>query len=234
MGWYWGATANDVAQRLQGSNLDITVYAIGATTGTARIEAIMDRAKESILGKITDQKTLNALNWGRFDCHQVIYQCQNTSQTAVDPGQAFPGTVDTDTFRIEQNAKLGPTDSGLASDGGANWGITANVLTVSVSKELGDTFYASYNVDPDTITSDQLAALVIDWTAVKLGTEEVFGGSGDDGGISDFVESTIVPSVNQGLLDLQENTSIAKLLKLNMCEPFSNPNQATIIETKRC
>lgn len=234
MGWYWGATAEQVAQRLQGSQTDITIFATGSKTGTQRIEEIMDQVKESILGKISDQKTLNALNWGRFECHRVIFECQNTAQTAVDKGQEFPGTVDTDTFKIQQNAKLEPTESGLASDSGANWDITGNTLTISISKELGDTFYTYYTVDPDTITSAQLAKLVIDWAALILGREDIFGGSGDDGGLSDYVESTIAPALEEQVNALQENTSIAKLLKLNMCEPFTNPNTATTVTVHRC
>lgn len=224
MGWYWGATAKQVAQRLQGSQVDITVFATDTQTGQERIEVIMDQAKESILGKISDQKTLNALNWGRFDCHIVIYQVQNTAQTAVDKGQEFPGTVDVDTFKIGQNQELDPTSDGLDA---TEWDITTNTLTVTATKTRGDSFYSYYNCDPDTIQSDQLAALLIEWAALILGREEVFGGSGDDGGLSDFVESTILPNLNEQILGLQENTSIAKLLKLRMCEPFTNPNTAT-------
>ena len=229
MGWYWGATAEQVAQRLQGSNLDESIYNIsGVKTATERIEEFMDQAKEAIYGKL-ETKTRNALNWGRFECHQVIFETQNPAQTLVDPGQEFPGIVDVDTFKIGQNNALSKTDNGISG-----WSIASNVLNVSESKSRGDTFYADYNVDPDTIQVPQLAAILIQWAAMLLGQEEIFGGSGDDGGISDFVESTIVPNMNQQLTALQENTSIAKLLKLRMCEPFTNPNEPKTVHTRRC
>ena len=230
MTYYWGATADDVAQRLQGSQLDITAFAIGATTGTARIERIMDRAKGNILGKIDDKKTLNFLQWGVIEGHKVIDNVQNVAQTAVDNGQGFIGTVDTDTFKIDQNVELTSTEEGLAS---SNYDITTNVLTVSATKLRGDTFYAYYTVDPDTVEIPQLAELIIEWSALILGREEVFGGSGDDGGLSDFVETTILPNFNEQLMALQENTSISKLTRLNLAEPFENPNTATSVRTCR-
>ena len=230
---YWGATYLDVAEKLQGSNEDASIYATTTKTAQVRIEQLMDQAQESILGKITDTKTLEALQLGRFNCHQVIFQCQNAAQTAVDVGQEFPGTVDEDTFRIQQNAELAITDSGLASDSGANWDITTNVLTISQTKALGDIYYAYYSVDPLTIASPQLATLLITWAALQLYVEEVGGGSGDDGGISDAMQQLQIDLDNQ-ILSLQENTSIAKLLKLRMCEPFTNPNTATTVKFNRC
>ena len=227
---YFGATADQVAQRLQGSNLDITIYAIGATTGTVRIQTLMAQAVESIKAKIQDKKTLDALNFGRFDGHKVIFQTQNTAQTAVDPGQEFPGTVDVDTFKIAQNQELTVYDEGLAA---TEYDITTNALTVSATKSRGDSFVSYYTVDPDSIDSPQLAALVIDWAALILAREEIFGGDGDDQGLSDLVETTILPNLNEQMQALQEDTSIAKLLKLRMCVPFTSPNTATISRMTR-
>jgi len=227
---FWGATYEQVAQRIQGSGLDTTIFGAGTTTPQQRIEIFMLQAKEGILSNISDKATLSALTRGVFNGHIVIDQVSDTSQTSVDYGQEFVGTVNEATFRIAQNYKLTQFDQGMTS----GFSIDTNVLTVSESKSLGDSFYAYYRVDPDTITVPQLAVLLIDMSAYHLLTEEVIGGNGDDGGVSDFVTNTLVPSINDRLELLRNDSSIAKLMRLNMVKDFASPNRVSITDYVRC
>lgn len=220
---HWGATYIEVVQSLQGADTSNTLTPNDYGT-QEEIETIMTRVERLIIAKLP-QPAQDVLLRGKVKCHKVIEDSQNTAQTAVDYGQDFIGTVDVLTFKIGQNQELANTEDGLA---GTEWDITANVLTVSATISRGDTFYSYYSLDPETIVLPQLAQLLIDECTIILGRREVFGGSGDDGGISDSAE-TLSIEIQEMLNSFQTTTAVSGLLEMNLCEPITGPNVAKVV-----
>ena len=220
---HWGATFTQVVEELQGADTSNTL-APNDYGGQSKIEEVMTQEMEIILGYVPID-AFKALTSGKFPCHKVIDNVQNTAQTLVDPGQGFPLTVDQDTFRIQLNSELIDTEEGLDN---TNYSFAGNVLSVSTDKSRGDTFYSYYTGDPDTLSVPSLARLLIKMSAMVLMRREVIGGSGDDGGISDTAD-LMAAEIQESLTALQNTTSIAALFKLNLCENISGPNVAKLV-----
>ena len=107
---YWGATYTQVTEALQGADTANTLEP-ERFGGQSKIEEKMAAAKEEILA-VLPINSFNVLTKGRVEGHKVIDNVQNLSQTAVDPGQEFPGTVDADTFRLARY-EIADQDQGI-------------------------------------------------------------------------------------------------------------------------
>jgi len=211
---HFGATFTQVVEQLQGMDTENTLNP-SIFGDQAKIEERMEWNYATILDwTVGDVQA--AFTRGRFTCHRIIHSARNASQTAPDPGQSFPGIVDQDTYRQQLNEPLGDTDTG-----DADYVFTGNAIAVSSVTALGDTVYADYDVDPLTIDCPSLAQLLVKMTAEVLGNGAVFGGSGDDGGISDTADAKAVAIYTQ-LQDLKNTTSVSSLLKLNLCDPVGD------------
>ncbi len=211
---YFGATYLQVVEQLQGMDTDNTPDP-DIFGGQAKIEERMDWAYRKILNH-TVGDVHSALTQGRFTCHKLIDSARNASQTAPDAGQGFPGTVNQDTYRQQLNEPLGATD-----EGDTDYTFTGNVIEIDSITALGDTVYADYDVDPLTIDCPSLAGLLVRMTAGYIGTPAVFGGSGDDGGITDRAD-TMAVEIYTELQDLKKTTSVSSLLQLNLCDPVGD------------
>ena len=219
---YFGATYLQVTEALQG--MDVENPAEPERYGDQeKIEERMEWVKNHILGWTTGDVHA-ALTQGRFTCHKLIDTARNPAQTAVDKGQDFPGTVDQATYRQKLDTPLTTTE-----EGDTDYTFTDNTISISSITQRGQTVYADYDVDPDTITCPYLAGLLVRMTALMIGQGAVFGGSGDDGGLTDRADEANTEIYTE-LNDLKNNTSVSSLFKLNLCKPVgaSNPGYAIV------
>jgi hypothetical protein len=212
-------------QELQGADtsqaVDETLYGT-----TAEIETIMEQVERQIISELP-QQAQDILLRGKIECHKVIESVQDTTQTVVDYGQGFIGIVNIPTFKIGTTELL-PTEDGIS-----DWAIDgSNVLTISATLSRGDTLYSYYSVDPDTIVLPQLARLLIKMCSIVLGRREIFGGSGDDSGLSDTAE-TIAVEISEMLGSFKDQTSISGLMEMNLCNPVTASDVMKVRKTCR-
>ncbi len=218
---FFGATFTQVTEMLQGMDVENNLNP-NAFGGQPKIEERMTWAYRHILGSTTGDVHA-ALTKGRFTCHKLIDSARNASQTSPDPGQLFPGTVDQATYRQQLNTPLTDTEAG-----DTDYVFTLNVIAISSVTALGDTVYADYDVDPVTIVCPYLAGLLVRMAAINIGTGAVFGGTGDDGGITERADQ-MVTEIYTELADLKLTKSVSSLLQLNLCEPVGGGNAGVAI-----
>lgn len=218
---YFGATVTQVMQEIQGADTGRTIDESLYGT-TAEIEVVMGDMEKDINSYLEPQAQ-DIIQKGKIVCHKVIESVQDTTQTAVDYGQDFIGTVNEATFKLGQNNELSSTEDGIDS---SEWDITANVLTISADKSRGDTFYAYYSIDPDTIVLRQLARLLIKMSAIVLIRREVIGGDGAEESEQAEMTQTLITEVQETLAGFKESVSISGLMEMNLCDNITASDTA--------